>query len=109
MLETHEFVDPESVVVVFTAFADSSLNVLFRAYINKADWVEFHQVQQEIYLNVIDIVEDMELAFAFPSQSLYIESTPLHLTQRANREPGFVPRPQRSNPTQFDESQGDDI
>ncbi len=78
MLNAQEKVDPESIVVLFTEFGDSALNVLVRCYIWEPDWVKFHEHKQDINLRIMDIVADLGLSIAFPSRSLYIENLALH-------------------------------
>src|SRR5262249_38006520 len=46
MLKAHNKVDPNSVVVFFTGFGQSSLNILVRCYLNIADWGEFSAEQE---------------------------------------------------------------
>jgi len=77
MLKAQEKVDPDSVVVLFTDFGDSSLNVLVRCYILESNWVKFHEHRQEINLNIMDIVADLGLSLASPRRSLYIENLSL--------------------------------
>jgi MscS family membrane protein len=76
LLESREPVDSESIVVLFTNFGASSLDIRVICYILLADWGAMMNEQQEIMLAIMDIVEEMGLSFAFPSQSLYIEQTP---------------------------------
>ena len=76
LLLAHERVDPDSVVVLFTDFGDSALNILIRCYLYEPDWVKFHEYKQDINLQIMDIVAEMGLSIAFPSQSLYIENLP---------------------------------
>lgn len=74
MLNAQEKVDPESIVVLFTDFGDSSLDVLVRCYIWEPDWVKFSEHKQDINLRIMDIVADLGLSIAFPSRSLYVEN-----------------------------------
>jgi len=74
MLSSQETVDPESVVVYFINFGDSSLEVLVRCYVLIADWGEFTAEKERINLLVMDIVNDLSMSVAFPSMSLYVEN-----------------------------------
>ena len=74
LLESREKVDPESVVVYFTDFGDSALNVLVVCMVLEPDWQLFSAEKEEINLQIMDIVEDLGLGIAFPTQSLYIEN-----------------------------------
>ncbi|MBN2471315.1 MAG: mechanosensitive ion channel family protein [Anaerolineae bacterium] len=76
LLRSREETIKDSITVVFVEYGDSSLNVRVIAHIMLSDWKAFHLEQQEIMLQIMDIVEDMGLSFAFPSQSLYIEQLP---------------------------------
>ncbi|MFC1960254.1 mechanosensitive ion channel family protein [Chloroflexota bacterium] len=66
----------DSINVLFVNFGGSSLDVRMIAQLDLTDWGEFMRAQQELLLQIMDIVEEMGLAFAFPSQSLYIEQMP---------------------------------
>ena len=76
MLKARETVDPESVQVFFTEFADSALKIRVIAYILLSDWGEFMAQVEEINLEIMELVAAMGLGFAFPSQSLYVETIP---------------------------------
>lgn len=76
LLRSREETIKDSITVVFVGYGDSSLNVRVIANIMLPDWKAFHLEQQEIMLQIMDIVEEMGLSFAFPSQSLYIEQLP---------------------------------
>lgn len=73
MLKTHEKIDPESVVVHFNEFGDSSLNIVIVAMVFEPKWGPFQGVREEINLNILDIVAEMGLSIAFPSRTLYLE------------------------------------
>ena len=40
------------------------------------DWSEFLKIKEDLAVSLIEIVEANKAAFAFPSQSLYVESLP---------------------------------
>lgn len=81
MLKGHEKVDPESVVVHFNEFGDSALKIVIVAMVYESNWGAFQGVREEVNLNILDIVTDMGLSIAFPSQSLYVErgALPIHV------------------------------
>lgn len=76
LLKNAENVDPETVVVHFVEFGGSSLDVLVVCQVLLADWGEFTARKEELYLDIMEIVEQLGLGFAFPSQSVYIENMP---------------------------------
>ena len=59
-------------------FGASSLDVLVNVRLIVADYTEELQVKQHFLLEVIRLAEELEVGFAFPSTSLYVESTPEH-------------------------------
>ena len=88
MLAARETVDPDTVVVYFIEFGDSSLNVLVRCYVNIADWVGFTAEKERILLEIMRVVEAAGLQIAFPSRSLYIENlgSALNLSEQALKD-----------------------
>jgi MscS family membrane protein len=77
----HELSDPETMTVFFSGFGDSALEVVIRVFLNTADYMEFMAAQQTIFLEIMRVVEEAGTAFAFPSQSVYME-TPIETTTR---------------------------
>ncbi len=76
LLKGTEDIDPDSVIVHFVDFAESSLNLRIIAQVMFADFREFMALKERLYLEFMGIVERLGIEFAFPSQSVYIESTP---------------------------------
>lgn len=92
-LQAREKVDEDSVVVYFTNFGDSALEILIRCYVYLADWTAFTAEKEQINLSVMEIITNHGLSIAFPSQSVYIENTaapgkrvPQKPTQLSNEE-----------------------
>jgi MscS family membrane protein len=50
--------------------------MLVQAFTVTNDWSEFLKVKEELAVSIIEIVETNNAGFAFPSQSLYVESYP---------------------------------
>ena len=85
LLKSREKVDPETVVVYFTELGDSALNVMIACMVLEPDWQLFSAEKEEINLQIMDIVEELGMGIAFPTQSLYIENLPaLSNTQQAD-------------------------
>jgi len=76
MLAAREAVDETSVVVHFIEFGDDALRILVRAYVKRADWLEFTQEREQVNLEIMRIVKNVGLTIAYPSRSLYIEKLP---------------------------------
>ncbi|MDB2349884.1 mechanosensitive ion channel family protein, partial [Alphaproteobacteria bacterium] len=58
------------------SFSDSSIDMLVQAFTVTNDWSEFLKIKEELAVSIIEIVEANHAGFAFPSQSLYVESFP---------------------------------
>ena len=58
------------------SFSDSSIDMLVQAFTVTNDWSEFLEVKEQLAVSIIEIVEANNAGFAFPSQSLYVESYP---------------------------------
>ncbi len=66
-------VDPESVIVHFVDFNSSSLDVRVICQVLLADWREFTALKEALLLEIMGIAEELDISFAFPSRSIYIE------------------------------------
>jgi len=66
------------------SFSDSSIDMLVQAFTVTNDWSEFLKIKEELAVSIIEIVESNKAGFAFPSQSLYVESFPNEKTEIFN-------------------------
>ena len=66
----------EIMLVNFTTFDDSSLGILIYTFSNTANWERYLAIKEDVNIKIMKIVEKNGVEFAFPSQSLYIESLP---------------------------------
>ena len=74
MLLQNEKIDTSQTLLVnFHEFADSSLNIMIYCFTKTTNWSEWLIAQQEVYLNIIEIVNKHGADFAFPSQTIYVE------------------------------------
>lgn len=75
MLKSNDGVSQKSTMIVnFDRFDDSSLTIFLYFFVNTANWTKYLDIKEELNLNLIKIVEDNHASFAFPSQTIYIES-----------------------------------
>ncbi len=58
------------------SFSDSSIDILVQAFTVTNDWGEYLKIKEDLAVKIIKIVEKNSSGFAFPSQSLYVESLP---------------------------------
>ena len=47
---------------------------MVQAFTETNDWGEYLKIKESLAVKIIDIVENNKAGFAFPSQSLYVES-----------------------------------
>ena len=65
----HPKIQPESVRVRFVGFGASSLDIELFAYVRTTKRAEFLSVREEIFLQVMDIVNESGTGFAIPPQT----------------------------------------
>lgn len=61
-----------TLIVNFNGFAASSLDFFVYTFTKTVDWVEFHEIKQDVMLKVIEIVESHGAQCAFPTSTLHI-------------------------------------
>ena len=68
--------DLTSYFVRIDSFSESSIDMLVQTFTVTNDWGEYLKVKEDLAVKIIEIVEKNSAGFAFPSQSLYLESLP---------------------------------
>lgn len=77
MLREHEGISrKESLMVYFDNFGASSLDIFIYTFTATAKWEKYLAIREDIQIRIMQIVEKHGTAFAFPSQSIYVESLP---------------------------------
>ncbi|CAA6826015.1 MAG: Potassium efflux system KefA protein / Small-conductance mechanosensitive channel [uncultured Sulfurovum sp.] len=77
MLRNHkDIAQKETMLVNFNSFDESSLGIFIYTFSNTANWEKYMDIKEDINLKIIKIIEDNHSSFAFPSQSLYVETLP---------------------------------
>jgi len=71
MLKNDKDVNQEYMLVRFTDFGPSSLDIFIYYFTNSTVWAEYLEVRQRINLQMMDLVHELGLSFAFPSHTLY--------------------------------------
>ena len=71
MLKNDAEVNQEYMLVRFTDFGPSSLDIFLYYFTNSTVWAEYLDVRQRINLQIMDLVHELGLSFAFPSRTLY--------------------------------------
>jgi MscS family membrane protein len=72
LLYAHPKVDPSSARVRFVGLGRDTLNLEVFSYILVRDNDEFLEIQEDLYLRMLDIIEASGTGLAFPSQTLYM-------------------------------------
>jgi MscS family membrane protein len=63
-------------LVNFDNFGPSSLDLFIYCFTVTTNWAEFLQAKQEFMLKIMGVVSTLGLSFAFPTQSVHVESLP---------------------------------
>ena len=66
----------KSSFVRIESFSDSSIDMLVECFVNAPEWVKFIETKEKLAIQIKEIVENEKAGFAFPSQSIYVESLP---------------------------------
>ncbi len=81
MLQDDPDVNQQTILINFTDFQESALGIFCYFFTNTTNWQEYLMVRERINLAIMKIVEENGASFAFPSQSVYIETMPDNPTQ----------------------------
>ena len=74
MLQNHPEIDStQTLIVNFNEFAASSLNFFIYTFTRTVQWVHYHEVKQDVLLQVATIIARHGAEIAFPTQTLHIE------------------------------------
>ncbi|QOP46736.1 mechanosensitive ion channel family protein [Sulfurimonas paralvinellae] len=63
-----------TLLVFLDEFADSSINILIYCFSKSVVWEEWLQTKQDVMEKIMEILEENNLEFAFPSLSIYDET-----------------------------------
>lgn len=93
-----DFASPKDVstFVRIDRFSDSSIDIMLYCFTNTTNWGEWLEIKERLAYQVKQIVEGAGTGFAFPSQSLYVQTVPGEAPEM------FVPpstQPSSSTPT----------
>ena len=65
-------IDQEFMLVKFTQFNDSSLDLFIYCFTASTDWTKHLSVRQEVNLQIMKLVEEMGMEIAFPTQTVHL-------------------------------------
>ncbi|MEJ2699337.1 MAG: mechanosensitive ion channel family protein [Desulfuromonadales bacterium] len=72
MLQNHSAIDQEFMLVHFTDFGPSSLDILVYCFTRTTVWAEYLEAREDVNLKIMDILEGLGMEIAFPSRSVYL-------------------------------------
>ncbi|NDY96953.1 mechanosensitive ion channel family protein [Wenzhouxiangella limi] len=101
LLLQHPMVTPEPARARFLGFGDHSVDIEIFAYIKTNDFNEFLGVQEDIFLRLIEIVEESGTGFAFPSMVNYLASDGGVDDERAERAEAIMRELREGNELPF--------
>ncbi|WP_299593034.1 mechanosensitive ion channel family protein [uncultured Microbulbifer sp.] len=77
MLEQHPEIDTNQTLIVnFNSFAPSSLDFFIYTFTKTTEWVRYHEIKQDVLLQILKIVEQHGASCAFPTSTLHIADLP---------------------------------
>lgn len=77
MLQEHDGIDEtQTLIVNFTVYGATSLDIMVYTFTKTTDWGEYHHVKQNVLLNIGAIIEQQGAEMAFPTQTLHVASVP---------------------------------
>ena len=74
MLSNHsEIATNQTMIVNLNAFAESSVDFFVYTFTKTTDWIKFHEIKQDILLQIAKVIESNGADMAYPTQRLQVE------------------------------------
>ncbi|MGF1695543.1 mechanosensitive ion channel family protein [Vibrio lamellibrachiae] len=74
MLQNHPDIDNQQTLIVnFNAFGPSSLDLMVYTFTKTVNWIRYHEVKQNVLMQILAIVHKHEADIAFPTQTLQFD------------------------------------
>ncbi|NIK13045.1 mechanosensitive ion channel family protein [Alkalibacillus almallahensis] len=74
LLENHDGIHPETIVVRFTEYNNSSLDIMLYFFTKTTEWEEHVKIKEDINLQIMDILSEEDVSVAFPTRTLYLDA-----------------------------------
>jgi len=69
MLSSHKDIDQDQVTIVnFNSYNDSSIDFFINTYADTKEWVKYHEIKQDVLIQVGNIIEKHGAEIAFPTR-----------------------------------------
>lgn len=88
LITSHPNTQQDGSYVHLSSLADSSLSILFRAPLQVPDYATELAVKEELLLSILRIANVLDISFAFPSSSIYVETLPSDKKETPEMEKG---------------------
>jgi len=73
MLQNHpEIAQDKTMIVNLVEFGPSSLNFMIYTFTKTTNWIRFQEIQEDVFLKVIDVITSLGAECAFPTTTLHI-------------------------------------
>ena len=73
MLRAHPEIDQERTLIVnFDAYGPSSLDFFIYTFTRTTEWVRFHEIKEDILLQIMDIIAGHGAEMAFPTSTVHL-------------------------------------
>ena len=82
ILEKDEGVDQDYMLVQFTDFGPSSLDVFLYYFSKSTVWKECLETRERVNLKIMECLEEMGLEFAFPTQTMHLKGDGLETLKK---------------------------
>ncbi|BBM66371.1 hypothetical protein VA249_30170 [Vibrio alfacsensis] len=83
MLKNHKDIDARQTLIVnFDSFGASSLNFFIYTFTKTVNWIRYHEVKQDVLLQVMAIIKKHDADIAFPTQTLKLDPVALTYSQQ---------------------------
>ncbi|VAW68620.1 Small-conductance mechanosensitive channel, partial [hydrothermal vent metagenome] len=77
MLKNHPEIDTRQTLMVnFNSFAPSSVDFFIYTFTKTTNWVKFHAIKQDVLLKVIEIIQQNNAEFAYPTSTMHLQTVP---------------------------------
>lgn len=83
ILKSEYFAKPPKIpmFVRIDRFSDSSIDIMVYCFTKTTEWGKWLEIKETLAYRIKEIVEETGSAFAFPSQSLYVETLPTEVAE----------------------------
>ncbi|WP_280769156.1 mechanosensitive ion channel family protein [Salipaludibacillus daqingensis] len=86
MLRKRDDIDQELIIVRFSEFNDSSLDIFLYFFTKSTIWVEYMEVKQDVNLQIMNILEEEGVSIAYPTRSIHLEDKSKDIEQKKDPE-----------------------